>query len=62
MKSPETLRSWVNKYRKDNADKAPALSEPERAELARLRKEISELRAEQAFLKKAAAFFAKEYR
>ncbi len=58
----ETLRSWVNKYRKDHAGEEPALSEPERAELARLRKEISELRAEQAFLKKAAAFFAKEYR
>lgn len=59
---PETLRSWVNAYRREHAGDEPELSESERAELARLRKEIRELKAEREFLGKAAAFFAKEYR
>jgi transposase len=58
----ETLRNWVNKYRREHAGEEPALRESERAELARLRKENRELKMEQEFLKKAAAFFAKEYR
>jgi transposase len=40
----------------------PAVSESERVELERLRKEIRELKAEREFLGKAAAFFAKEYK
>ena len=36
------------------------LSETERAELARLRKENSELKMDRAFLKKASLFFAQE--
>lgn len=36
------------------------LSETERAELARLRKENSELKLDRAFLKKASLFFAQE--
>ena len=59
---PETLRNWVNTYRREHADDLPEVSEPERAELARLRKENRELKAEREFLGKAAAFFAKEYR
>ena len=35
----ETLRNWVNAYRRDHPDELPEISEPERAELARLRKE-----------------------
>lgn len=58
----ETLRNWVNKHRREHAGEEPELSEPERQELARLRKEIRELKMEQEFLKKAAAFFAKESR
>ena len=58
----ETLRNWVNKYRDSHAGDGPELGEPERQELARLRKENRELKMEQEFLKKAAAFFAKEYR
>ena len=40
----------------------PELTDTERRELARLRKENRELKAEREFLGKAAAFFAKEYR
>jgi transposase len=55
-----TLGRWVNtfKARQDAGD--GALSETERAELARLRKENSELKMDRAFLKKASLFFAQE--
>jgi len=59
---PETLRNWVNAYRRGHPDAVPVISEPERVELERLRKEVRELRQEREFLGKAAAFFAKEYR
>ncbi|MGI8678978.1 MAG: transposase [Jatrophihabitans sp.] len=55
-----TLGRWVNSFkaRQDAGD--GALSETERAELARLRKENSELKMDRAFLKKASLFFARE--
>jgi len=55
-----TLGRWVNaqKVRADGGD--TPLSETERAELARLRKENSELKLDRAFLKKASLFFAQE--
>jgi transposase len=55
-----TLGRWVNSFkaRQDAGD--GALSETERAELARLRKENSELKMDRAFLKKASLFFAQE--
>lgn len=56
---PETLRNWVKAYRRDNPEAVAVLSEGERTELERLRKEIRELRQEREFLGKAAAFFAK---
>lgn len=58
----ETLRNWVRRYRIEHAGEEPAMSEPERAELDRLRRENRELREQALFLKKAAAFFAKEQR
>lgn len=36
------------------------MSESERVELARLRKEVSDLKLDRAFLKKASLFFAQE--
>ena len=56
----QTLGRWVLafKARQDAGD--GALSETERAELARLRKENSELKMDRAFLKKASLFFAQE--
>ncbi len=60
----ETLRNWVNKYRREHAGEQPVvpLSGDERTELERLRKENRELRMEKEFVGKAAAFFAREYR
>ena len=57
----QTLGRWVNVYRaRQQAGDGSALSETERAELARLRKEVSELKMDRAFLKKASLFFAQE--
>ncbi len=55
------LRTWVERARADRGQgKAGALTTAEREELARLRKENRQLQMERDFLKKAAAFFAKE--
>jgi transposase len=54
-----TLGNWVNKYRADH----PASEEldiTDRARLRELERENRDLRMEREFLKKAAAFFAKE--
>jgi transposase len=53
------LREWVNRARADRTHGRTALTTAEREELARLRKEVRELRTEREILKKAAAFFAK---
>lgn len=58
--NPETLRQWVKKYRAEHPVSEAPLGEADRGELERLRSEVRELRMEREFLKKAAAFFAKE--
>lgn len=58
----QTLRNWVNAYRKAHAGDEPPLSVPERARLRELESEVRELRLKSEFLGKAAAFFAQEYR
>jgi transposase len=55
-----TLGRWVNAFRACQDAGDGALSESERAELARLRTENSELKLDRAFLKKASLFFAQE--
>ena len=55
-----TLGRWVNSFKAGLDAGDGALSETERAELARLRKENSELKMDRAFLKKASLFFAQE--
>ena len=55
-----TLGRWVNLYKSRQDAGDGALSETERAELARLRRENSELKLDRAFLKKASLFFAQE--
>ena len=56
----QTLGNWVKAFRDRQQAGDGALSELERAELARLRKENSELKMDRAFLKKASLFFAQE--
>ncbi len=56
------LRGWV---RADEADPEHAFpgegrQKPEQAELTRLQREVTRLKAERDILKKAAAYFAKE--
>jgi transposase len=55
------LRRWVEEAeRQASASPGEELSKEEREELGRLRRENQRLRMERDFLKKAAAFFAKE--
>jgi transposase len=56
-----TLYQWVGQMRVDSGE-APKgkLTTDEREELGRLRRELERVRQERDFLKKAAAFFAKD--
>ena len=61
--NPETLRGWVKKHQKQNEPAADApLSLDERARLKELERRNRELEMENAFLKKCAAYFAKDPR
>lgn len=57
-----TLWNWVRAARDatERAADPDALSESERDELRRLRKEITELRTDKEILRRAAAYFARE--
>jgi len=57
--TPSALGIWVSRARADRTKGKTGLTSEERAELAKLRKEVRELRMERDLLKKAAAFFAK---
>jgi len=52
------LHRWKGQLEAEKAGKV--LSEDERVELKRLRKEVKDLRMEKEILKKASAFFARE--
>ena len=55
------LRNWVERARADRGKGKPGvLNTADTEELAKLRKDVRELRMERDILKKAAAFFAKE--
>ena len=54
------LGRWVSAFKARNTLGETAMSEPERAELLRLRKENADLKLDRAFLKKASIFFAQE--
>jgi transposase len=54
-----TLGNWVGAYRREHPV-SEELSVPERARLRELERENRELRLQAEFLKKAAAFFARE--
>ena len=56
------LRSWVKAFADDPQYSFPGQGQmkPEQAEIARLKREVTRLKAERDILKKAAAYFAKE--
>lgn len=60
--SETTIANWVRKYRADHAGEEPPLELSERARLRELERRTRELEMENTFLKKAAAYFAKEQR
>lgn len=57
-----TLGNWVKAYREKHADDEPPLELSERARLRELERKNRELEMENVFLKKAAAYFAREQR
>ena len=56
------LRDWVKKFSDDPQHAFPGHGQmkPEQLEIARLKREVTKLKAERDILKKAAAYFAKE--
>ena len=59
----ETLRGWVKKHKELNGPSADAqLTLDERARLKEAERRVRELEMEVSFLKKAAAYFAKDPR
>lgn len=57
-----TAGSWVRKYRQAHAGEEPPLELSERARLRELERQNREMEMELAFLRKAAAYFAREQR
>ena len=58
-----TLSKWVATYHNEHAgDEPPPLAAHERIRLAEAERELRELRMENEFLKKAAAYFARDPR
>lgn len=57
-----TLGKWVNDYRRNHPAEELPLEIPDRARLRELERENRELRMQNEFLKKAAAFFAQDHR
>jgi transposase len=57
---PEALRNWIRQDEADRGERDDRLSTVEREELARLRKEVVELRRANEILREASVLFAKE--
>jgi transposase len=56
----QTLGNWVKAWREEHADDEPPLTLPERARLREAERQLRDLRLENEFLKKAAAYFARD--
>ncbi|MFE9934300.1 transposase [Streptomyces sp. NPDC005533] len=60
--SPETLRTWVRRYEREHGRQGGTFSTDERARLKEQDRRIRELEMENVFLKKSAAYFARDPR
>jgi transposase-like protein len=60
--SETSLGNWVRAYKEQHAEDEPPLQLSERARLRELERKNRELETENIFLKKAAAYFAREHR
>src|SRR5215218_3101404 len=60
--SETSLGNWVRAYREAHATDEPSLELSERARVPELERQNRELEMKNAFLKKAAAYFAREPR
>ena len=58
----QTLGNWVHKYRDDQSDEDQPLDLSDRARLRELERQNRELKMENEFLKKCAAYFAQDPR
>ena len=58
--SAQAIRNWVAQADRDEGRRSDGLTNAERIELSRLRKENKQLRLEREILSKAAAWFATE--
>ncbi len=58
--SSQAIANWVRQTDRDEGRREDGLTSSEREELARLRREIKQLRTEREILAKAAAWFARE--
>jgi len=59
IKSPETLRRWIEQYERDEGPR-PGAPSTESAELKALRKEVADQQRTIEILKAATSFFARE--
>jgi transposase-like protein len=56
-----TLGNWVNTYRQEHAGDEPPLDVSERARLREAERQLRDVKMENEFLKKAAAYFAQHH-
>ncbi len=56
-----TLGNWVSAYRREHADDEPPLTVSERARLREAERQLRDVKMENEFLKKAAAYFAQRH-
>lgn len=56
----QAIRGWVKQADRDEGRRTDVLTSEERAELARLRREVKQLRLKREILSEAAAWFARE--
>jgi len=56
-----TLGNWVNTYRQEHAGDEPPLDVSERARLREAERQLRDVKMENDFLKKAAAYFAQHH-